>query len=1424
MLKKLIISLFILAALAIAGLSAYISTIDWNKHKSKIAAQIENVTGKRVVFEGAVSMSFFPTPYLTAKNIKIYNKDGENTAEPLAIIREMVTDLSLMPLLHGEFVIDNMSMLNANILIEFLPNGKLNWYSQITEYQKDTLDNVDIALNSVMLKDASVQIVNEGLGIDVSLQNLNAEITAQSLFGPYRIDGNFIKDNNPAGFALNLGTLSESFATSLNLVLTHPTTESYARFDGSMLSSANEIKGNFIVESKNPSTFINELTNQVILPEEFNYPLAFSVEVNTNPQQIDLSSFVIKYGENTAGTGNILIPLKLKKGEEKRQIELSFEMTELDLMPIVGIIKEQLKKYDNNKTAFEPYFDYDAIADIKAVKATYRNQAIRNFNLSADLINDILTIKNLSGLFPGDTDLTLSGDIFESEKVLSYDLKLKSLSQDSLKFLEWLNIKPGTYAQSTYRSGQLNLGISGNLNQIKISPMQISMDKISANGVAGIIRGKRNQMFLAVETDSVNFDNYLPQLSAEEQKLPLAEKIKFVLNKFSFLNDVDLHLEAKLNLGIYNKTPFEDLNLLLDTEQGTVKLQQLSIANIASSAVNFSGNISGLGINPNFENLKYSFSSEDMQTFINKFNLPLPNLPLIKNAKKAEAKGIFTGNLNDANIKAVTSFERLNSVYSGKLYNQNNQLAFRGLLEFKTPDFTNFVNALGFNYKPENLVANIFTFKGNINGNSSDWQVKDLNAFVGSNNFKGSFSADLNSQRPIISADLQANKFEFDRFIYNIDRELSANAPRKHETFAFLEKPSYSSTNINYSFFKTFDLSGKFRTGTFSLGTNYLENVSADVEINEGVIKVANILAEKDKGKIKGQFNLDINASPLIKGIVDLEGFNVHNLGGTRYAVTSGTLKAHGEYESSAASEIEFIANLKGKLSFDIENAAFKGWDLEVIEVDLSQRTHSDNLYEVLRDNLQKGSSTFELIGAELNFEKGAYTFKDALMASNFATLDVSGSGSLINWDTNTSFKLVFEHLRDKIVPIDFQWTGSLANPNMIVDGSALKHKYDNYWDTLARQQKATEQARINALNEKMATTQQTVKRLKELTAGEILPKLAKYTPLSSNAEIKSKYDTNNLLTIDINNQLDAMVEKADNEFTDADIIEMNATLESFEPQLNTIAKEIDANYILDTKTRAGNAYNDIINVYQNSQGKAGNYQKTLDAYAIRLMQLSSLVVLDRDPRASDYKNKVETSFRTIEDLKAKSGNVKEIIQNTDNITELELQLKIMEELHSKSINELNALNDSLEQLFDYAKRIVREEEYGGPLPEENNKQDSKITISEKPQEGKSVSVDEKLPEQNLQPSKPLPAPTENENSEPVVSLPVVQKQPLLLPTNSKNNVITYQSKLVPSGTIKKSGRVLQTEKPAAQPVNDNAPLLRPITEKNIVSGGVIKK
>lgn len=1417
MLKKLIITLFVLVVAAATGLSVYVSTIDWNKHKHAIAEQIEEITGKRVVFEGEVGLSFLPVPYLSAKNIKIYNKTGVNSQIPLAVIEEMVTDLRLFPLIKGHFVVDNMSLVNSKINIEFSKDGTLNWYSEITENQKDKLDNVEVELNSVMLQNATVHVVNEAFDLDISLESVNAEITAQSLFGPYRIDGNFVKDNNPAGFALNLGTLSESFATSLNLVLTHPTTESYARFDGSMLTSANEIKGNFIVESKNPSLFVNGLTNQVILPQEYNYPLASSVELTVNDEQISLSSLIIKYGDNTAGAGNVLIPLK-SKNNERRKITLAFEMTDFDLMPIVGMIKEQLKQYDGTQKTYEPVLDYDVTADLKSLRANLNGEPVRNLNFSADLINNVLSIKTLSGLVPGDTDMNIKGNVFENDRALTYDLNIEAGSQDFLKFLNWFKINPPTYAASTYRNAAFKTNVSGTLNLIKIVVPVFTLDKISANGMIGIIRGDTQKYFISVKSDSVSLDNYLPQLTDEDQKLPVAEQIKLSINKLSFLNDLDLHFETVLDFGIYNKTPFEKLALKFDDEKGKIQLTNLSVEDLLSASLKFSGVVSNLGGNPEFENLKYEINSRDFAKFREKFKLPLPKRPLYEEAKNVTAKGIFTGSLDNATIKAVTGIDLLNSVFNGKVYVEDEMFHYRGTLEFRTPDFISFINKLGFEYAPPARMTNILNFKGFVDGDLNEFRAKDLNVYLGSTNVTGAASFSVLEGRPTAVLNLEANKFEFDRYFYNPDQKTNITLKRMDNSATFLAKPLFDKTKINFDFYKSFDLNGQFKIKDLSYGNTHFENAEFEVSVKNSLIELKNFHSDLNGGVFETGGTLNLESTPTVKGRFLLEAGKVQNIGGSKYALLSGLLNSEGTFESSAESEYDFISGLNAQFSLDITDPEIKGWNIGAIEKDLTERTHSDNLYDMLRDNLQQGETLFQSSGADVKIQKGIYEFENGEFISENARIFANASGQLTDWDLKAVFKTEFEKLKEKIVPFEFSLTGSLNNPNLIVDGSALKSKYDEYWEKIELEKKNAEEARLKKLNEEMASAQARVSGLKTLVSDEVLPKLETYIPLSSNADIKGKYDSNQILTNDILEKLDALEKTGQGEFTQEDISEINAKADMYQDQLNEILDQIEDNFVSDTKIHAEGAYQTISEIYENSKTKAVNYQKTLDSYAIRLKRMGSLVVLDADPNMTDYKNKIETSIRQIADLNSQAQKAREIIEKSDHLTELEQQHKQMQALLEKTQKELQELNAGIENIFSFAQKLVRQEERKRIEAEDGEFVYPAEAVMQEPSVSDlSLSEPETLSQENngVRPISETSDSSETQSSEE-------KPKQILAPAN----VILYRSKSVPTGTITKPRPKTLVEQNLPEPEPEPEPeqhLLRPLVMPVTPSGTIGK-
>ena len=151
--KKFLLIVFVLIVLLVAGFVGFVMSIDWNEHKAKIAAQFSSLTGKRVVFEGAVELSFFPSPYLTVENVKIYN-DKQQDNNPLAQINRLVANLELLPFIKGEFNVKKMSLVHPMVNVQRQENGSWNWDTELTPEQRTKMAETPVKLDSLSIESA----------------------------------------------------------------------------------------------------------------------------------------------------------------------------------------------------------------------------------------------------------------------------------------------------------------------------------------------------------------------------------------------------------------------------------------------------------------------------------------------------------------------------------------------------------------------------------------------------------------------------------------------------------------------------------------------------------------------------------------------------------------------------------------------------------------------------------------------------------------------------------------------------------------------------------------------------------------------------------------------------------------------------------------------------------------------------------------------------------------------------------------------------------------------------------------------------------------------------------------------------------------------------------------------------------------------
>ncbi len=1294
--KKLVLALVGLVLAAAAGTAVYIASIDWNQHKNKIAEQFFEATGRNIVFEGPVAFKILPHPYLNASKVKIYN--AKNREAPLVEIPNLVANLALGPLLKGNVEVERMTLENPQINVEVGDDGQFNWENDFTPEQRQTIEQSQIKFNSISLNKAQVTFNDPTRDIAFQLDDLNGEFMAESMFGPFHVEGNYIKDNSPEGFALSVGKLSDSFPTTFNLVITHPNSQSYVRFDGNFMLTNQILNGNLIVESKQLQDFVKANFKKWQLAKEYDYPLALTLDMALDGDEMALSNMVIKYGD-TQGAGSMQIPLNdgLIKDENsiRPRINMAFNFTELNLDPIVFTINDFIKTYADGKKAYQPNGRFDWIVDVKSLKTQYNGQPVKNFEASFDMINDMLTINNMAAVLPGDTDVKIKGSLSAVDDEPFYNIETSFNSSDFLKTLNWLNIKPVVSVASTYRKAVGNARLAGTLNKIQISPFSLTMDKSSLSGEAGIKLGERPDVMLVLNADMINFDNYIVPLPKEEADKNWAQRMQYRFARLGKLNDFDMQLTAHLDLGIYEALPFEKVDAKLNLLGGKMDIEQLNINSVANAQMNYAGKLSGFGGVPAYENLKYQIKTEDVAALINKFEFKAPDLDY-KQLKNFETQGVVTGDLEKFAINTNSKLENLEVNYSGQVAKEKENFVYNGDMEIKHPDFVKLLNNLNIPYNPEAFSLGLLNLKTHFQGQANAFKATNLKGNIGFNEFNGNIDFDNTGKRPQIITDMEINKLEIERFLSaakNNGNGAVLVSPQNDEA-EFLARPLFNKDKFDFAAWQKFDLSGKVKVDDLSYKNYEFGKSSMEVSLNNGDGSLNNIKAQFRGGDLDGELHLNAREN-VLSGIMSLvKGeINAMNLGGSKYSLYNGTVNANLTFNTKAASRDEIASNFKGNMSFDLNDVNVKGWDLAAIYNDITKREVPDGLMTTVKNNLERGNTEFSRISGKMSFNDGEFSLSDTTMQNRSGNIEVFGDGNIPNWNMNVVYNVKYNE--PQYLPgYSFSLKGSMNAPLLDVNVSALFDLYKAKQDKVIADEQAkaaAERERLqDLLNEQLKITQ----ALSDDISNNVQPLMtSRKAELQRKTAIDSFEQAEKQLSGETTDLAQKLLTASQSEPNEELIQNLTAANEKATAKLEQIRSDMDKAYAADLQYKMKNIYTKLVDNYNQGKMLIFNFNSAVDGYNSRLAKIKTDFNLKEDVNVAGWKQFIDDKAQLLDNQNQELMDKYKELRKSSDIQKMSDYNKELLELQTAIQSDLDAMEDSIKQYKTYTDEKVSEAE-----------------------------------------------------------------------------------------------------------------------------------
>jgi hypothetical protein len=174
--------------------------INWSEYRAEFEREAARILGQKVTVAGDATARLLPFPSVTFEDVRVGEPD-----RPLVVADRFSMDAELAPFLSGEILIFDMRLENPEITLELDERGLPVWPLP----EDSPVSPAQVTLESAKINNATVVLHDRIAGRSWEMEGLDATVSAESLFGPFRITGDGRLNGTQLGFRINTGALSK---------------------------------------------------------------------------------------------------------------------------------------------------------------------------------------------------------------------------------------------------------------------------------------------------------------------------------------------------------------------------------------------------------------------------------------------------------------------------------------------------------------------------------------------------------------------------------------------------------------------------------------------------------------------------------------------------------------------------------------------------------------------------------------------------------------------------------------------------------------------------------------------------------------------------------------------------------------------------------------------------------------------------------------------------------------------------------------------------------------------------------------------------------------------------------------------------------------------------------------------------------------
>lgn len=575
--------------LLLLGMAAVIapSFVDWNRYRGEIAAMAERATGRAVTIGGDISFTLLPSPALRVADLRVANLAGFEGAS-FARLDHLDVVVEALPLLAGDLNLRRL-VLNAPVItLERLSDGRANW--RFPALERPASGEGEIRLQRFEISRGRLTYIDHIAGRRITLDSLDARLTAESLAGPYRLTGAAELAGAELDFELATNRFGDGRRTPVSAGIGFA--GSRARYNGWLRLTGDgraESAGDIALDGDSLTALLGGVKTALAASEE-QAPLpamldkAFSLEGRLETAAVaTLDAMKARLGQ-AVFTGSAAV-----EPEARPRLTLDLRADGIDLDALLeggaGPGASPL-----GKAMPDLPLPFDLALSLEAAPLSFRGEIVNRVTLEARSEQDKLLVEDLHASLPGASSGALTGEITSTETGPRFVGRARARAGDLHRLLDWLGLAL-PQRLGGFGSGRISAQVAAEQESIRLTEIDATLDATALRGELTLLRGKEpQQLETSLAIDRLDLDRYLPAASPEGAHTA-RERLMAALGELSSVpGRAHIVLDRLRLAGAW----MNGVTLQLVTAGDALTVENASVRDIFGASAGFAGRLEGL--------------------------------------------------------------------------------------------------------------------------------------------------------------------------------------------------------------------------------------------------------------------------------------------------------------------------------------------------------------------------------------------------------------------------------------------------------------------------------------------------------------------------------------------------------------------------------------------------------------------------------------------------------------------------------------------------------------------------------------------------------------------------------------------------------------------------------------------------------------